>query len=80
MFTTKYIGPTNTRGSRVKATSAGGASVTLPWDCALNPWDNHLAAARALAVKLDMPGDYIGASLDGGGYVFIRSREPAFTV
>lgn len=48
---TKYLGPTNNRGSRVKATAAAG-SVTVSWDYALNQCDNHRAAAKALCDKL----------------------------
>lgn len=45
---TKFIGPTNTRGSRVKATLPSGKSVTIDWDHALDSTDNHnRAAARA---------------------------------
>jgi hypothetical protein len=49
---TKYIGPSNVRGSRVKATASGGVSLTLSWDDALNVEENHNAAARALITKL----------------------------
>lgn len=50
-ITTKYIGPTNVRGSRIKATAQAG-SITLNWDHSLNPDQNHCAAAKALANKL----------------------------
>lgn len=49
---TRYLGPTDTRGSRVKATAGGGSSVMVPWDHSLNADDNHAAAAAALAAKL----------------------------
>jgi hypothetical protein len=48
---TKYLGPTNTKGSRIKATCAA-ASVTLGYDSALNSDGNHRAAAEALCKKL----------------------------
>jgi len=45
---TKFLGPTNTRGSRVKATLPSGRSIIIDWDHALNSSENHLrAAARA---------------------------------
>lgn len=72
MIVTKYLPPTNTMGGRVKATSGGGASLTLPWDHSLNPSDNHREAMKALAQELDMPGIWHFASHDGGGYTFIR--------
>lgn len=49
-ITTKYLGPTNHRGGRIKAKFDGG-SITLPYDHALNAPDNHRAAAEALAQK-----------------------------
>jgi hypothetical protein len=48
---TKFIGPTNHRGSRIKATAQAG-SLTLSWDHALNSDGNHRAAALALVEKL----------------------------
>lgn len=47
---TKFIGPTNYKGSRVKATADAG-SITLHWDDALNSEDNHERAALALVLK-----------------------------
>src|SRR6185437_14816907 len=60
---TKYVGPTNSRGSRVKATASGGFTLTIEWDDALNTDENHSAAARALINKLGWfhePGDTYG--------------------
>ena len=48
---TKYIGPTNSKGSRVKATCDAG-SITINWQDALNTERNHAAARDALCVKL----------------------------
>lgn len=48
---TKYLCPTNFRGSRVKAT-AGAGSITLEWDDSKNSYDNHRAAMHALVEKL----------------------------
>lgn len=42
---TKFLGPTNTRGSRVKATTPSGQSVTIGWDHALDSDANHTRAA-----------------------------------
>ena len=46
---TKFIGPTNTRGARVKATLPSGKSVTVSWDHRSE--DNHREAAIACAQK-----------------------------
>lgn len=61
-ITTKFIGPTNFRGSRVKASAEAG-SVTLSWDHALNPDQNHAAAAKALRDKFGWKGRLVGGHL-----------------
>jgi hypothetical protein len=72
---TKYLGPTNHRGSRVKATSQAG-SITVSWDDALDVNDNHRAAAKALAKKLGWPGHYAeGGKADGSGNVYVYIEE-----
>jgi len=48
---TKYLGPTDHHGARVKAVCDAGA-LTLSWDDALDTTANHDAAAAALARKL----------------------------
>ena len=69
---TKYIGPSNVKGSRVKATAQAG-SVTLHWDDSLNSDANHTAAAKALATKFGWHGAWIGGgSPEGNGSVFVN--------
>lgn len=46
---TRYHGPTNTRGSRISATTVTGKRVYVPYDRALSSEDNHIAAARKAA-------------------------------
>jgi hypothetical protein len=75
---TKYIGPTNTKGSRYKAWCAAG-SLTLSADYSLEPEYNHLAAAYALRDRLgwnDRRGRLVSGSLPNGDYahVFIISE------
>lgn len=53
---TKYLGPTDHRGARVKAQGAR-SSVTVDWDCALSTDDNHRAAAKAYALKMGWTPD-----------------------
>jgi hypothetical protein len=76
---TKYLSPTNTRGSRVKATAQAG-SITAPWDYALDTTGNHRAAAIALANKykwLDHSDLSEGGSLPAGtGECFVLTRKP----
>lgn len=70
---TKYLGPTDHRGSRVKAIADAG-SITLSWDHALNPEDNHRAAAEELARSKGWLWEWKGSGkvparyrLEGGG-------------
>jgi len=67
---TKFIGPTNNRGSRIKATADAG-SVTVSYDHALGVEGNHRAAAEALALKYGWPLDMVGGGLPGSGYAFV---------
>jgi hypothetical protein len=47
---TKYLGPTDTKGSRVKATCDAG-SVVIGYDSALSTEDNHRNAKNLLCDK-----------------------------
>ena len=68
---TKFIAPSNVKGSRIKATCQAG-SATLQWDHALDPYGNHLTAAKALATKYGWDyGEWIGAELPGGATVWV---------
>jgi hypothetical protein len=68
---TKYLPPTNVKGSRIKATAAAG-SVTLHLDHALNIEDNHARTAKALADKFKWRGQwFMGGMPDDTGYCFV---------
>jgi len=73
-ITTKYIGPRDVRGSRVKATAAAG-SLTLDWDDSLNSAENHLAAAQALANKFGWHGHWYSGTIKDGTTVWICSID-----
>lgn len=77
---TKYYGPTNTRGSRIKATSASGKSLTLPWAYELGVDENHAAAAVALAQKLGWEGRFVMGGLADGAQVFVDAGGPSFAI
>ena len=70
---TRYLGPTNTKGGRIKATAWGG-SVTVGYDYALDGQGNHRAAADALIAKLGWSGTYAqgGNAKGDGGYYFVN--------
>jgi hypothetical protein len=71
---TRYFGPGNVKGSRIKATSGSGISVTVGYDHALNIDANHKAACDALKAKLNWPEPMIGGSLPCGdrAWVFVE--------
>lgn len=77
-ITTKYIGPSTVKGSRYKAVSGSGLSVTIPADHSKDSDQNHLAAAVALAKKLGWAGRLIGGGTqDGYAFVFAASHLTA---
>jgi hypothetical protein len=76
---TKYISPTNTRGSRIKAYTANwgsskGFSTTIPYDYSLSDVNLHFKAVKSLVEKhgLDWNLDDMryGDSADGRGFSF----------
>lgn len=72
----RFIGPTNFRGSRWKAVTASGHSLTQSQDYALSPEENATEAARLLAVKLGWSGVWFGGTTRNG-YVFVAiTRKP----
>ena len=77
---TKFLGPTNVRGSRVKATADAG-SITLSWDHSLNVEENHRRAAEALRDKLGWNQPFYGklhmGGLPGSGYAFVFEDKDA---
>lgn len=70
-ITTKYLGPTNSRGSRVKVSAPAG-SVTVSWDYGVGETEMHAKAVRALIEKLGWDGTWAaGGNADNSGYVFV---------
>ena len=76
---TKYLGPTNSRGSRIKAYTVGwgdrkGFEATVPYDHALSGHLVHFEAVKALVSKNKLDWDLsnmrYGDSADGKGYSF----------
>ena len=67
---TKYRGPGNVRGATVTARCDAGR-ITLGWDHALNPHQNHEAAARALMAKVGWSDAIQGGALHDGSMVWV---------
>lgn len=77
---TKYHGATNTKGSRISATSASGIKVYIDYPHELSGVDCHAKAAEKLALKLDwlkLGEEFEGKYIAGGtrsGYVFVQAN------
>jgi hypothetical protein len=68
---TKYLGPTNSRGSRIKA-EAGKFNVVIPYDYQFNNESLHYKAVQALVAKHNLDWDItnMGYGSDNTGYYF----------
>lgn len=67
---TKYLGPTNTKGSRIKASAQAG-SVTVGYEHR-SLEKEHDEALRALVTKLEWWGVWArGEKVDGTGNVYV---------
>ena len=75
---TKYICPTNFRGSRVSARCQAGR-ITVEWDNRYDVDLNHRNAAEKLQRKLGWDKDGYGRMVSGclpdGSYVFVFDRD-----
>lgn len=71
---TKYLGPTNTKGSRIKATCAAG-SITIIHPHELSGQAAHRKAAEALVAKLNWNTPLLGGQLPDHSYVFVFDHE-----
>lgn len=67
---TKYSGPTNTKGSRIKASCAAG-SVTIDYPHELSGMDCHAKAAYALLAKMHWDYKLVGGQLPSQEYAFV---------
>lgn len=76
-ITTKYLGPTNVRGSRIKATGNRN-SITISYDDSLNSEHAHAKAARALCDKMKWDGKLLGGGTEHGyAWVFANTNLTA---
>lgn len=73
---TVYLGPTNTKGSRIKAKAQAGV-ITVTWDYGLDIAENHVKAAQKFCERFGWKYDKLatGASQKGGGYYHVLITE-----
>jgi hypothetical protein len=69
---TKYLGPTNTKGARIKAFTCNGHSAIIDYDYALNDELLHFEAVKALKEKYKLSWDISEMTYGGikDGYAF----------
>lgn len=72
---TRYVGPTNHRGSRIIANTASGKRLTHHWDYSIGIEANHYAAAKALQAKLDWEPIVAGGSTKAGFVWLVSTLE-----
>jgi hypothetical protein len=74
---TKYLAPTNSRGSRIKAFTCNGHSVSISYDYSLSNERLHFEAVKALVAKHKLDWDISNMVYGGtkGGYVFCFSNS-----
>jgi hypothetical protein len=78
-ISTKYVGPTNYRGSRIIATSASGRKITVSYDPAVSSESAHMNGVIALAEKLGWKGTMSGGhTKDGMVWVFAGGYSVTF--
>lgn len=75
---TKYLGPTNFKGSRIKASASAG-SIVVNWDHDRDTDENYRAAAMALVKKfewdkLTYKTKWVGGCLPCGSYCFVDAK------
>lgn len=74
----KYFGPTNSKGSRIKAQCSAG-SITISYPHELSGQAVYRKAAEALVAKLGWTeahhGSLLGGQLHSGDYVFVFNND-----
>jgi hypothetical protein len=74
---TKFLGPTNHRGSRIVA-KCQAKRITVAWDHSLDVKENHRRAAEALVKALGWDdrryyGEWYLGALPGSGYAYVQA-------
>lgn len=72
---TRYLSPTNHRGSRIVATTASGHRLIHDWDYSLGIEANHYAAAKALQEMLEWEPIVAGGSTKAGFVWLVSTLE-----
>ena len=71
---TKFLQPTDNKGSRIKAIAEAGLSITIDYDYAVSTSEAHAQAIKALKNKLGWDGAMVMGACDGG-YVAVFCND-----
>jgi hypothetical protein len=75
-ITTKFLGATDTKGSRISARTTAGHVIVVPYPHeASTGTEAHSHAALALARRLNWSGTLAGGSLDAKRFVFVFTHD-----
>lgn len=74
---TRYLGPTNTRGARIKAYDEDGNSIVVGYPHHISGNERiHRTAVDALCSKMGWTGRLIGGHIKGGwAFVFVPEAQ-----
>lgn len=78
---TTYLGPTDTKPSRIRAKTDAMLGITVSWDYALGVNENHAKAALALRDKRAWThlGRMVGAHFDNASMVWVFESDSCTT-
>ena len=65
---TRYVGPTNTRGSRIIATDGDGNKVSIGYPHQLSSDNAHQLAAQSLMDKMKWPNKIVGGGFGNDNF------------
>lgn len=79
-ISTKYVSPSNVKGSRCIAKASNGQKIIVEWRSALDSDENHKAAFTKLAEKLGWKGKWVYGDLDNGCLFILQTDNNNLTV
>lgn len=72
-ISTKFYGPTNTRGSRIGVSAPDNRTRLFDFGHELRHDERHTHCAKLYATEQNWPGLYVAGYVAGSGYVFVNT-------
>ncbi len=73
---TKYLPPTNHRGSRIKVWHSDAKSLTVSWDYELDVAENHAQAVQTYLDHMEWKGTWTVGAIDTGYVAVFNPDSP----